>query len=110
MKQQIAFQIDSRDNVATALTELGEGSVLLRGDSIQDTIHAVEHIPTGHKIALRDIACDEAIVKYGIVIGRATQSIAKGKWVHLHCMCSIYDERSSHLDIVTGAPKDIKYE
>ncbi|MBB6215326.1 altronate dehydratase [Anaerosolibacter carboniphilus] len=110
MKQQIAFQIDPRDNVATALSEISEGSVVLRGDLTQDVTDAVEHIPMGHKMALRDIDRDEDIIKYGIVIGRATQSIAKGKWVHLHCMCSKYDERSSHLDIVTGAPKDIKYE
>jgi hypothetical protein len=30
--------------------------------------------------------------------------------VHLHVMRSLYDERSSHLDINTGAPKDTKYE
>lgn len=110
MEQQMAFQIDIRDNVATALTELNEGPVLLRGDLLQDEIDAVEHVPMGHKIALRDISCDEDIIKYGIVIGRATQNIGKGKWVHLHCMGSKYDERSSHLDNVTGAPKDIKYE
>lgn len=110
MEQQIAFQINPRDNVATALTELNKGSVLLRGDLNQNEVNAIDHIPMGHKIALHDIDYDAPIIKYGIVIGRATQRIAKGKWVHLHCMCSIYDERSSHLDIVTGAPKDIKYE
>lgn len=110
MEQRVAFQIDLRDNVATALTELNSGPVLIRGDLIQNIVDAVEHVPKGHKIALRDIECGEDIIKYGVVIGRATQSISKGKWVHLHCMCSKYDERSSHLDIVTGAPKDIKYE
>ena len=34
----------------------------------------------------------------------------QGAWVHLHVMRSLYDERSSHLDINTGAPKDTKYE
>ena len=67
-------------------------------------------IPVGHKIALRDIAADERIVKYGVVIGKATKDIPAGSWVHLHVMCSIYDERSSHLDAVTGAPKDTRYE
>ncbi|MTI58673.1 MAG: hydrolase [Firmicutes bacterium] len=110
MEEQVAFQIDLQDNVATALSELNQGPVVLRGDSNQDVVHAVEHIPIGHKIALRDINCDEDIIKYGIVIGRATQNIAKGEWVHIHCISSVYDERSSHLDVVTGAPKDIKYE
>ena len=64
----------------------------------------------GHKLALRDIASGEKIIKYGVVIGRATADIPQGAWVHLHVMQSIYDERSSHLDINTGAPKDTKYE
>lgn len=110
MKVQVAFQIDLQDNVATALNELNKGPVVLRGDSKEDVVYAVEHIPIGHKIALCDIDCGEDIVKYGIVIGRATQDIAKGKWVHIHCISSVYDKRSSHLDVVTGAPKDIKYE
>ena len=46
----------------------------------------------------------------GVVIGRATADIPAGSWVHLHVMCSNYDDRSSHLDVVTGAPKDIRYE
>lgn len=50
------------------------------------------------------------IVKYGVVIGRATADIPAGSWVHLHVMRSVYDQRSSHLDVRTGAPKDTKYE
>ena len=85
---QTAFQIDLRDNVATALEALGAGPVRLLGDA----------------------AVGEMIVKYGVVIGRATADIPAGSWVHLHVMCSNYDDRSSHLDVVTGAPKDIRYE
>ena len=50
------------------------------------------------------------LLKYGVVIGRATKDIPRGTWVHLHCMRSLVDERSSHLDTVTGAPNDISYE
>ena len=46
----------------------------------------------------------------GVVIGRATADIPAGSWVHLHVMRSVYDQRSSHLDVRTGAPKDTKYE
>ena len=52
----------------------------------------------------------ENIIKYAIPIGRATADIPAGSWVHLHVMRSNYDERSSHLDVRTGAPKDTKYE
>ena len=106
-----AFQIELADNVATALTALsvGETAVLL-GDAAAPAITAVTEIPVGHKIALRDIANGEDILKYGVVIGRATADIPAGSWVHLHNICSGYDERSSHLDAVTGTPKDTLYE
>lgn len=110
MKKQVAFKIEIEDNVATALTKIEKGIVKLRGDSKIKEINAVENIKKGHKIALVDIKENELIKKYGVVIGAATKDINKGQWVHLHCMRSLYDERSSHLDVETGAPKDIKYE
>lgn len=110
MEEQKAFQIEHADNVATALTPLAPGPVTLLGDAAAPQVQAVTEVPVGHKIALRNIAAGEEIVKYGVVIGRATQDIPQGSWVHLHCMRSVYDERSSHLDAVTGAPKDIRYE
>ncbi len=107
---QTAFQIGRDDNVATALTELHIGAVKLNADAGFSDPSAIETIPVGHKIALRDIAEGEKIIKYSVVIGEATQPIKQGSWVHLHCMKSCYDERSSHLDIHTGAPTDIEYK
>lgn len=110
-EQHTAFQIHTQDNVATALVPVAAGTtVTLLGDTMTDHLQAVTDIPVGHKIALRDITDGEDIVKYGVVIGRATADIPSGSWVHLHVMCSIYDERSSHLDVITGAPKDTRYE
>ena len=97
-EKQNAFQINREDNVATALTPLVPGPVELRGDACAPEVEAATEVPMGHKIALRDIRNGEDIVKYG------------GSWVHLHVMRSVYDQRSSHLDVRTGAPKDTKYE
>lgn len=107
---QTAFQINLQDNVATALCTLLPGSVALRGDAQLPEVLVTQEILVGHKFALRPIAEGEKIFKYGVPIGCATQAIGTGEWVHLHCMRSLYDERSSHLDVITGAPKDIKYE
>jgi hypothetical protein len=107
--EQTAFVIDTRDNVATALMSLHPGTVRLTGDAPAPTMEAAEEIPDGHKLALRLIHPGDAIVKYGVVIGEATQEIPAGTWVHLHCMKSLVDERSSHLDLHTGAPLDIEY-
>lgn len=107
---QTAFVIDAADNVATALTELQPGMILLTGDALHAQMRVVQKIPMGHKTALRDIERGEKIIKYGVVIGCATKAIPKGSWVHLHCMKSLVDERSSHLDVITGAPIDTVYE
>ena len=109
-EQQKVFCIDKVDNVATALVPIIEGNVSVLGEALISGLEAIQEIPVGHKIALFDIKSGEKIIKYGVVIGKATTNIKKGTWVHLHCMCSLYDERSCHLDATTGAPKDIKYE
>lgn len=107
---QFIFQVEFKDNVATALAPLEPGAAELKGDGIADSIPVLENIPMGHKIAVRDIESGADIIKYGVVIGRADRDIKCGQWVHLHCMSSLYDERSNHLDLYTGAPQDIKYE
>ncbi|MDF2888395.1 MAG: hydrolase [Lacrimispora sp.] len=106
----IAFQIHTDDNVATALEPIKPGKVRLRGERLKDEEAALEEIPPGHKISLCTIQPGEDIIKYGVVIGRATEVIREGSWVHLHNIRSVYDERSSHLDVFTGAPKDTRYE
>jgi hypothetical protein len=69
-------------------------------------ILAREPIAAGHKIALARIPRGAAVVKFGVRIGHATQSIAPGGWVHLHNLASDLDARSGTLDLRTGAPKD----
>ena len=44
----------------------------------------LQPVPLGHKVALRDIASGEQVVKYGVVIGRATADIHQGEHVHVH--------------------------
>ncbi len=109
-EKQTAFVISYADNVATALSPIVPGPVTLLGDTSLPSVAAVTEVPKGHKIALRNISAGEPITKYAVTIGRATADIPAGSWVHLHVMESVYDERSSHLDIKTGAPKDTKYE
>ena len=69
-------------------------------------IVTTEKIERGHKVALRDIAMNEAVVKFGVRIGHATKPITRGTWVHLHNLASDLDDRSSTLDLHSGAPTD----
>ncbi|MBQ9943019.1 MAG: altronate dehydratase [Clostridia bacterium] len=43
-----------------------------------------DDINPGHKIALKDIAAGEKVIKYGNPIGVATCDIKAGQWVHSH--------------------------
>ena len=61
-------------------------------DNVAVCLEAEGHIPAGHKVALRDIPAGECVIKYGQIIGRASQDIAKGDWVHSHNLRSHLDE------------------
>ena len=103
------FQIDKADNVATLLDDVDEAAeVLVRGDGTGST-RAMQHIRAGHKIAVSAIPEGERVIKYGFPIGEATQPIAQGEWVHLHNCRSLYDARSSTLDIDSGSPTETRY-
>lgn len=104
-----AFQIQPQDNVATMADDVPCGTVELTGAG-RGEISAHEKISRGHKVAVRDIAADEAIIKFGVRIGHATQPIPRGAWVHLHNLASDLDERSGTLDLHSGAPTDTVYE
>jgi (2R)-sulfolactate sulfo-lyase subunit alpha len=45
---------------------------------------ALHDIPLGHKIALKDFAVDESVIKYGHDIGRIVAAIKTGEHVHVH--------------------------
>lgn len=100
-----AFQIQPQDNVATLLDDAPADVAAVLGASPQD-ICLLEKIERGHKVALCDIAANEAVIKFGIRIGHATQPIRRGTWIHLHNLASDLDERSGSLDLHSGAPTD----
>lgn len=48
------------------------------------TIKVLNDIPIGHKIALKDLAVGDSVIKYGINIGKVVSPIKKGEHVHVH--------------------------
>jgi len=65
-------------------------------DNVGVCLDGNEQIPAGHKYALFDIKKGEYVIKYGEIIGRATQDIAEGEWVHTHNVQSHLDESVSY--------------
>src|SRR3954468_3010515 len=78
---QVAVQLRPDDNIAVAARNLPAGAeVGVNG-------HAVtlpQRVGLGHKIALRPIQKGEAVLKYGQIIGFASQDIPVGGHVHVH--------------------------
>lgn len=84
-----ALQLNSKDNTATALTDIQAGEscpVMTDHGLIHVTTRAA--IPFGHKLALQAIEPGQDVIKYGEVIGEATQPIAVGDHVHVHNVVS----------------------
>ena len=65
-------------------------------DNVGVNLDGDSKIPAGHKFALRDIAKGEYVVKYGEIIGKATQDIVKDEWVHTHNVKSHLDENVAY--------------
>ncbi|TDF53138.1 flagellar biosynthesis protein FlgA, partial [Cupriavidus sp. L7L] len=45
---------------------------------------ALQPIPIGHKVALRDMDVKETVYKYGIDIGKVVAPIKAGEHAHVH--------------------------
>lgn len=73
------IRINPADNVIVALTDLAAGAV---AEFSGGSVALAEAVGKGHKIALRPIAAGEAVIKYGMRIGKATAAIRTGEKVH----------------------------
>ncbi len=81
------LKINEEDNVAVVI-EADEGG-----------------ITAGHKVALSDIKAGERIIKYGNCIGKATEDIKKGDWVHTHNVKTALEGLKDYVYEPVEAPK-----
>lgn len=80
-----AILLDVKDDVATALVDLEAGEKVNASlDGVSVDVVLRDDVEFGHKYALHDIAEGEEVLKYGMSIGKATQDIKAGEWVHTH--------------------------
>ncbi len=94
------IKIHSLDNVAVALADLAEGTVVVV-DGHEVLLR--QAVVRGHKFALQAIPQGENVVKYGLPIGHATTDIAAGEHIHSHnarTNLSDLDEYSYQPDLV----------
>ncbi|HWJ04423.1 MAG TPA: altronate dehydratase family protein [Steroidobacteraceae bacterium] len=78
----VAIRVHAADDVAVVLEQVEPGADVQLLDG--GTVTAVDTVPRGHKIALRDLPSDASVHKYGAVIGRASRAVRAGEHVHSH--------------------------
>jgi len=71
------------DNIAIAKRDVTKGTEF-QVDERGPSCLASAAIDLGHKVAHKRISRDDAVRKFGQVIGYATEDIAPGDWVHSH--------------------------
>ncbi|MBQ9589953.1 MAG: altronate dehydratase [Butyrivibrio sp.] len=76
------LQIHPEDNVVVCLEPMAKGETITLSDGREVT--AVEDVPAGHKMAVKNISNGDNVVKYGYAIGHSTEDISIGRWVHTH--------------------------
>ena len=80
-----AMIIDVKDNVAVAIEPIAKGdNAVYVCEGREVSLPALEDITIYHKLATRDIAKGEPVVKYGEHIGVASSDIKAGDHVHVH--------------------------
>ena len=79
---------DHRDNVGVVVVEdLAAGAQMLcvvTEDDSDFQMTAKQPVPIGHKVALKDLAVGDTVIKYGEDIGRVVAPVTKGEHVHTH--------------------------
>ena len=109
------LRINELDNVAVAINPLFKGDVVTVAGT---TYTLLTDVPAGHKMALRDIAKEEKVIKYGYPIGAAKEDIKAGSHVHafnIHTLLSetasySYDEENAKKFIEEAAERARKWE
>jgi altronate hydrolase len=69
------IQLDSRDNVLVALTDLAAGESVA---STRSSFAVISAIPAKQKLAMQDFPVGAEIMMYGVIVGKAREPIPKG--------------------------------
>jgi altronate hydrolase len=70
------LQLDPRDNVLIALTDLKAGERIEFGS---ETHTLLKSVPAKHKFATRGLCTGDEVIMYGVLVGKAVKPIATGE-------------------------------
>ncbi|MGV1007875.1 MAG: UxaA family hydrolase [Dermatophilaceae bacterium] len=80
--QPALLHLRADDDVAIATWAFAAGTSVTLSDGGE--IDLVSDVPSGHKVAVRDLAAGSLVHKYGHVIGATTATVRPGEHVHSH--------------------------
>lgn len=78
MMRNTVLKINPSDNVIVALRPLAAGEII---DYKGERYHLPRPIPAKHKFVTEDIAMGDPVRMYGVLVGKATQPIARGEQI-----------------------------
>lgn len=89
------LQLDSRDNVLVALTDLNPGEPIeFSGKSYT----LLSSVPAKHKFAIQDLQAGADVIMYGVLVGKAARPISQGQALttsNVQHQASDFQEQSS---------------
>ena len=89
------IQLSESDNIAVSPVNIPENA------SIEShNIKTITKIPQGHKISIKEIKKGEKIIKYGQIIGEATENIQEGEHVHSHNLAFVEFKRETPRQLI----------
>ena len=79
---------DAKDTVAVVVVEGVKAGTALNGwimdEDRMTNLQALQDIPIGHKVALKDMAVGDTVWKYGIDMGKVVAPIQTGQHAQVH--------------------------
>ena len=79
---------DAHDTVAVVVVEDVKAGMDLNAWIMDEdrtvSLQARQDIPIGHKVALKDMAVGDTVLKYGIDMGKVVAPITAGDHAHVH--------------------------
>ena len=79
---------DAKDTVAVVVVEGVSAGTAMTGWIMDEdrmiNVQALQDIPIGHKVALRDMAVGDTVWKDGIDMGRVVAAVKTGQHAHVH--------------------------
>ncbi|MGY5355346.1 UxaA family hydrolase [Wenyingzhuangia sp. IMCC45467] len=87
------LKIHTKDNVIVALTDLAKGDIVSY-EGVDYTLKT--DIPAKHKFVITDLNKGDLVYMYGVLVGEATQPIAKGEIIHTHNVVHRAEEYSAN--------------